>query len=185
MQRGRESKSRGRRKGEILGISFPLECPWKHGASSYQCGISLQIHELEIELEALKRGKSEQEIEQERQIQTEIEEKIAALNESQGQLQKEVDVLTKEVKELEKASKRDNLKEKNEELSLSLMKLGTVLESMESQLKEKLALAKVKSDDHNSELKRVRQDLSVAKMAITAVQSKIIQCQQQQKKVNA
>lgn len=102
-------------------------------------------------------------------------------------MQKQAEEMRIQAEKLEKESSSNvnsaNFKNKKQELSLGIVKVGAVLESVEVKLKEKLALAKVKVEDYNSEFNRVREELSMAKQAVTSIQNEVIRCQQKQKEV--
>lgn len=138
-------------------------------------------------MEALKRGKSEEEIEQEQETKAKVATKINTLNTSFVKMKAQSDAIKKEVEEVQKGSlskaKSEAVKVKKESLLMSVAKVGAVLESLEGQLKDKLVLAKAKMDDCSSEFKRVREELRLAKEAVTQVQGEILDCQQQLKEV--
>lgn len=142
-----------------------------------------------MELEALKRGKSEKEIKAEQEAREKIESKIASLNTSLDKTKEQVNALKKEIEELEKDSSAeansDKLKGKKESLSQGVAEMKAVLESLEVQLKDKLALAKTKMGDCFSEFKRVREELRLAKEPVTEVQAEIVECQKFLKEVRA
>jgi chromosome segregation ATPase len=147
----------------------------------------VQINRLEVELEALKRGKSEEEIETELEAKEKIVTKIASLNTSFDKMKEQADVLQKDVDELENDSSSkanaDKLKGKKESLSMAVAKVGAVLESLEGQLKDKLTLANVKMEDCSAQFKWVREELRLAKEVVTQVQAAIIGCQKRLKEV--
>ena len=98
-----------------------------------------------MELETLKRASAAADkVEKDNKAQEQaIEDKLSELNESLVTIQSQVDTLTKEVQQVDQEPKNKEVNTaKQEELSRSISKLGTVLESIESQLKEKLALTK-------------------------------------------
>ena len=142
---------------------------------------------MESELETLKRATaSVDKVEKDNNKAQEeaIEAKLNGLKDSLETLQSQVDLLTQEVQELDNDKDKESAAaEKKEELSTSITKLGNVLESMESQLKEKLVFTRAKIEAYLSEMKRLREQSTAAKATVTAVQSEIIECQQKRKKV--
>lgn len=143
---------------------------------------------MELELETLKRANApaDQREKDHKGQEEAIEVKLSELKESLVIIQSQVDSLTKEVTPVDNDPKTTNsATERKVELSASITKLGKVLESMESQLKEKLALTKTKMEEYLADMKRIRQELTVAKSTVTTVQSEIIECQQKQKKVGS
>jgi len=146
-----------------------------------------KISRLEVELAALKRGKSEEEIELEQEKKEKVKQKIVSLTASLDKMKGQAHALQKEIKKLEDAASSkvnaDELKKKKEALSMATAKEGAVLESIEVELKEKLALAKVKMEDCSAEFNRTRHELQAAKETVTSIQSEVIECQRKLKEV--
>lgn len=156
-----------------------------HEAQEAKVKAEERVHQLELELETLKQGTLvvDKVVEKDYKAQEDaIEVTLSGLKESLATLQNQVDSLAKELQQVDDKNK-ESATDKKEELSVSITKLGTLLESMESQLKEKLALTKTRMEDYLSDMKRIRQELTEAKTTVTTVQSEIIECQQKQKKL--
>jgi septation ring formation regulator EzrA len=147
----------------------------------------VQIQRLEVELEVLKRGTSEEEIEKELETKEKMTMKITSLNTSFDKMKEQADTLKKEIEELEgnSSSKSDanKFKGKKESMSIAVAKVGAVMESLEGQLKDKLALANTKVEEWSSKFKLVREELRLANEVVTQVQREITECQKNLKEV--
>lgn len=99
-----------------------------------------------------------------------VSKKVASLNVSFEKMSEHAEKMQKELEELAKDTSTgatQKIRKKKEALLLEKNKVGAILESVESQLKERLVVQKRKVEDTTSELERVQKDLKDSQQAVS------------------
>jgi len=130
-----------------------------------------QITLLKTEIEVLRSRKTTAEVEEEQHAMAKVDDKIVELS---GLYEK----MKKEAEELAASSAS------TEKLAMAKTKVGAILESRESQLRDKLAMAQAKLKECSDDLKRVREDFRKAKDVAAKVQAELSECQKQQNELS-
>jgi ABC-type phosphate transport system auxiliary subunit len=140
---------------------------------------------VKAELEAVMKGKSEEELEKEKEVQETMAAKVCSLAGSFGKMSHQTEALRNELKRLEetddtptKTSKKAiaELAKKKEQLVTETAKVGAILETLEGELKQKLQMAKANADTMSLELASIRERWRLAKDDVTDAQAELDQC---------
>lgn len=130
----------------------------------------------------MRRGKSNEEIEQENEAKARATQKVASLNASFDKMWQQTELAIKEASEGGKNSKTAT--KKHDAVVMAATKAGAVLESVEGELKSRLKLAQAKADDVLSEFERVRGELRHANKDVQETKKELNSCLEKKKQVS-